>query len=84
MDKLLPIGSVVLLKGGEKRLMIYGRKQLDSETQNQWDYVACLYPEGNIDASHTYLFNRDQIEKVYFIGFQDIEEIEFNKFLQEI
>lgn len=83
MDKLLPIGSVVLLKGGKKRIMIYGRKQQDSETKKIWDYVACLYPEGNIDPSKSYLFNHEQIDTVFFIGFQDLEEIEFNKFLQE-
>ena len=29
---LLPIGSIVLLKDGVKKVMIYGRKQLDTET----------------------------------------------------
>nr|WP_079708913.1 DUF4176 domain-containing protein [Paraliobacillus ryukyuensis] len=28
METLLPNGTIVLLKGGNKRLMIYGRKQL--------------------------------------------------------
>ena len=55
MDKYLPIGSVVLLKEGEKRLMIYGVKQKESGTDKIWDYVACLFPEGNIDLKHTYL-----------------------------
>ena len=32
MDKYLPIGSVVLLKNGTKRVMIYGRKQIHIET----------------------------------------------------
>ena len=28
METLLPNGSIILLKGGNKRLLIYGRKQL--------------------------------------------------------
>ncbi|WP_226087963.1 DUF4176 domain-containing protein [Mesobacillus sp. S13] len=77
MDKYLPIGSVVLLNGGSKRIMIYGRKQKELNSDKVWDYIACLYPEGNLNEEYMYLFNHDQIEKVFFIGFQDEEEIEF-------
>ncbi|MEW8970601.1 MAG: DUF4176 domain-containing protein [Mesobacillus sp.] len=79
MDKYLPIGSVVLLNGGSKRIMIYGRKQKELNSDKVWDYIACLYPEGNLNEEYMYLFNHDQIEKVFFIGFQDEEEIEFAK-----
>ena len=47
MKNYLPIGSVVLLNEGNKKLMIYGRRQLDS-SRKLFDYIACLYPEGNI------------------------------------
>ncbi|MBO0958730.1 DUF4176 domain-containing protein [Neobacillus sp. MM2021_6] len=79
MDKYLPIGSVVLLEGGTKRVMIYGRKQQELNTNKIWDYIACLYPEGNINEQYMYLFNHDQIDKIYFIGYQDEEEFEFVK-----
>jgi len=79
MHKYLPIGSIVVLKNADKKLMIYGRKQKDTGNGNIRDYVGCVYPEGNIDLKHTYLFNHDQIGKVFFIGFQDLEELEFNK-----
>jgi hypothetical protein len=77
MDKYLPIGSVVLLKGGRKRIMVYGRQQKEINSNKIWDYIACLYPEGNLNEEYMYLFNHDQIEKVFFIGFQDEEELEF-------
>ena len=32
MEKYLPIGTVVLLEGGNKRLMIIGYKAIDNET----------------------------------------------------
>ena len=77
MDKYLPIGSVVLLKNGTKRVMIYGRKQIHIETGKEWDYLACLYPEGNINEDFMYLFNHDQIDKVYYLGYRDDEEVKF-------
>ena len=52
MKKYKPLGSVVLLKNGTKRVMIYGRKQILASTGELFDYVACLYPEGNI---HSFL-----------------------------
>ena len=82
MNSLLPLGSVVLLKEGKKRVMIYGRKQIQVATMNMYDYIACLYPEGNINGDYTYLFNHESIAKVYFIGFQDEEELEFHEKLK--
>ena len=76
---LLPIGSVVLLKEGEKRLMICGRIQANSEDDTIYDYSACFYPEGIIDPSSMYFFNADAIERVFFIGFQDAEEFQYSE-----
>lgn len=76
-EKYLPIGSVVRLKDGKKRLMIYGRRQLDFNTRTEYDYAACLYPEGNIEEENCFLFNNDGIEQIYFLGFQDNEEKAF-------
>ena len=73
----LPIGSVVRLKNGQKRIMIYGRRQLQVGTDKEWDYIACLYPEGNLNEDNCFLFNHDQIEQVYFLGLQDVEEFTF-------
>lgn len=74
---LLPIGSVVLLKGGEKRIMITSRIITRAGADDIYDYAACYYPEGLIDPKDMIFFNRDAIDTVYFIGFQDIEELEF-------
>jgi len=83
MDKYLPIGTVVLLHEGEKTIMIYGRMQHHGETNTVYDYVACLYPEGNIDNEYTYLFNHDQIREVVFLGYINEEEAEFLTLLEE-
>ena len=78
MEKYLPIGTVVLLKNGSNRVMIYGRKQIHVETGQEWDYLACLYPEGNINEEFMYLFNHDQIDKVFYLGYKDEEELKFS------
>lgn len=76
---LLPIGSVVLLKGGDKKIMICGRIQAKEGENTIYDYSACYYPEGIVDPSSMFFFNRDVIDTVYFIGFQDKDELNFRK-----
>lgn len=76
---LLPIGSVVLLKGGDKRIMICGRIQAKEGKNTIYDYSACYYPEGIVDPTSMFFFNRDAIDTVYFVGFQDKEELNFRK-----
>jgi len=83
MQKLLSIGTIVLLKNGQKRLMIYGRLQSDANTGQMFDYVGCLYPEGNISHEYTYLFNQGDIENIYFEGFVDEEEEKFQDVIQD-
>ena len=75
--KLLPIGSVVLLTGGEKRLMITGRVQTRVGDTRVYDYSGCLYPEGVSVPSATYFFDHDAIDHLFFVGFQDEEELMF-------
>jgi len=74
---LLPIGSVVLLKGGNKRIMICGRIQVKTGANIIYDYSACYFPEGIVSPSSMFFFNRDAIDQVYFVGFQDKEELDF-------
>lgn len=84
-EKFLPVGSVVLLEGATKRLMITGFCTMDAENQSViYDYCGCLYPEGLISSEETALFNHDQIEKVYHVGFSDEEEVTFKQKLNEL
>ncbi|MDR1639972.1 MAG: DUF4176 domain-containing protein [Clostridiales bacterium] len=78
MKEYLPIGSVVRLKGGVKNVMIYGRKQTTG-LGSECDYLACLYPEGNLNEDYTYLFNHDKIEEIVFRGYSGPEEMEWQK-----
>ena len=83
-EKFLPIGSVVKLKNGQKRLMITGFLQMEQDENGQkniWDYSGCLYPEGMLESGKSLLFNHNQIDKIYHFGYSDNEEKEFKKIL---
>ena len=68
---LLPIGSVVLLKGGEKRLMICGRIQTRAGSDKVYDYSACLYPEGITGPAGMYFFDREAVETLGEVEVRD-------------
>ena len=85
MKQYLPIGSVVLLKNGKKRVMIYGRRQRRVvDVDKEYDYLACLYPEGNIDEDYMYLFDEDSIDEVVFRGYSDAEAEAFVQALNAV
>lgn len=85
-EGLLPIGTVVLLKNSTKRVMIIGvlQKQATGDKAKIWDYSACVFPEGFMGPDQTYLFDAEQIAKVYSIGYQDEEQLEFKAKIDSI
>lgn len=84
MKDLLPIGSVVTLKEGKKKLMIIGRIQENEKTKKLHDYAGCQWPEGYKDKDHCYAFNHEDIDCLYYIGLQDIEEFNYRFELDDI
>ena len=70
MKKFLPIGSVVLLKESQKRIMIVGVKQKQANSDKVWDYSACLYPEGILDPEKLFLFDTEQMSVCILLGFR--------------
>ena len=76
--RLLPIGSVVLLKGGTKEAMITGYCAVTEEKPDvMFDYRACPYPEGIMISEGTALFNHDDIEEVLHTGWENDEYTNF-------
>lgn len=76
--KYLPIGSVIMLKGGSKRIMITGFCSISGEdSEKVYDYSGCLYPEGYLSSTQVCLFDHSQIEKIYCLGYKDDEQKEF-------
>ncbi len=75
---LLPIGSVVLIGDSKKRVMIVGVCQKD-KNQRLWDYTGVIFPEGYLDPEKMFLFNNNQISRVFALGYQDEEQLAFKQ-----
>lgn len=85
VEKFLPLGTVVLLKTGKKKLMITGYCCTGKEAEGKvFDYSGCLYPEGIIKSDQALMFNHDQIDKVYHVGYVDEESQKFGELLKKI
>ncbi len=84
-EKYLPIGTVVLLKGAKKRIMITGFCVVAPDVEGKmFDYCGCIYPEGYLNSTQNCLFNHQQIDKVYHVGLVDEEENKFKAQLKQI
>lgn len=88
-NKYLPIGTVVLLKNAKKKIMITGFAVKGKETGDKvYDYIGCLYPEGMVSSDKNLLFDHNQIDKIYYIGFVSEEEkvfkTKFNKLISDL
>lgn len=83
-EKYLPVGTVVLLKNGKKRVMITGFCVTPQGKDEAYDYSGCLYPEGFLSSNQNCLFNHSQIEKVFHMGLIDEEEIKFKEQLKSL
>lgn len=77
MEKVdfLPLGSVVRVKNGLKKIMIIARglaTKIDNQIQF-FDYGACLYPEG-LTGDNIIYFNHKDIESVFMSGYSDEDD----------
>lgn len=78
-SKYLPIGSIVLLKTANKKIMITGYFVVSKEEPNTvYDYSGCMYPEGYVSFNEICLFNHNQIDKLYYIGYRNRDQQSFN------
>ena len=84
-EKYLPVGTVVLLQNGTKRVMINGFCTMDANNPSRiFDYSGVLFPEGSLSSDQTLLFDHSQIVRVDHMGLQDDEEKTFKVKLKEI
>ncbi len=86
-SKYLPIGTVVLLKNGNKKVMITSYLVFstgnNSEEKKMYDYGSCTFPEGIIDSNYAVGFNHDDIEKIIHLGLIDDDQKQFNELLNQ-
>ena len=79
-DKYLTLGSVVMLKGGKKAVMVIGYFPIPKDDQSKmYDYMACLFPEGVLDTDKNIVFNNDDVDQVIFRGLDNEESSTFTE-----
>lgn len=83
-DKVLPVGTVVLLKDANKRLMIIGYQRMKELGGKIYDYCGCVYPEGFTGPDAAAIFDHEQIDRIIAMGFQNPAQAEFSEKLKEI
>ena len=70
-EDLLPVGSVIEVKDGEKELVIIGRLASNAKLGGRiFDYVGALYPEGYMENGYLYYFDQKSVKKVVFKGYE--------------
>ena len=91
-ERFLPIGTVVMLNGGKKEVMItsYCIFPTNVEIKNgekvkaerkMYEYGGCIYPEGILDSNVACAFNHDQIAEVLHIGYETEKQSQLSQIL---
>ena len=78
-NNLIPIGSIVSLYKNNTKLMIVGYLQKTKEDDKVWDYAAVIYPNGFVSPNRMIVFDHIQVERTYYVGYMNLENIEFLK-----
>ena len=86
MEKIdyIPLGSVVYLKGGIKKILVVARaiNVANDGRQLFFDYGGVFYPEG-ITGDEMAYFNHDDISSVFFRGCDDEENKGMNEAINQ-
>ena len=73
MKDLLPVGSIVLLKGGVKKTVIIGVLQVSEENpEEMYDYIGVPYPEGYLGEDNA--FNRKTLMMLFSVDMKILKE----------
>ena len=74
MINYVPLGSIVLLKGGAQKLLVISRA-INVKHEGKtffFEYGGVPYPDGLISDQMAY-FNHENISKVVFEGYKDVD-----------
>ena len=78
MNEVLPIGSIIYLKEGQQKLMIWSRG-CQWEQDNElvfFGHSGAADPVG-LNPEQIFYFNQEDIDKVVFHGYTDLDEERF-------
>ncbi len=82
MNTILPIGSVVMIRQSDRRIMIVGRNQRDKKTGVLFDYIACYFPEGVQESTKVLHFNSEDIFLTFSLGYTNENELRMRRELE--
>ena len=74
-ERLLPLGTILILEGGVKKVMIVARgvaTRIEGEVK-YFDYGGCLYPEGIVGDQLLY-FNEEDSSHIIAKGYHDQDD----------
>ena len=79
LERYLPLGSIVVLNGSVKKMMITARGLMApvGEENKVFDYGGIFYPEGVMGDKMAF-FNQKYIYKVVFQGYSDADDDAMN------
>ncbi|MDD6327667.1 MAG: DUF4176 domain-containing protein [Eubacteriales bacterium] len=78
MKTLLPLGTVVSIKGVDHRVMVLGYARFkEGDTSHVYDYIGCYFPEGFVGGDKTMIFDHSMIESLYYLGYNNEESAQF-------
>ena len=77
-DKLLPIGTIVQLNGGTKKVMINGYYSKTDKSNKIYTYNGCIFPEGFMDNIFC-LFDKSDIKEIVYLGYESKELDEYRE-----
>jgi hypothetical protein len=82
-ERFLPIGTVVLLQGASKKVMITGFASVSPDTgEKVFDYSGCIFPEGFYSYNEVCVFDHSQIQEIFHMGLVNDEEKNFKEELK--
>lgn len=83
-EKYLPLGSVILVTGSVKKILLIGRGAVSTqEGQTRYfDYVGVTYPEGLVGDTILYI-NHEDIAELIFRGYEDEDDKRMQDNLKE-
>ena len=81
MNSFLPVGSVISLKNNNRKYIVLGYFPITAE-EKIYDYLCFNYPNGLKDKEIKYVED-DEIDIVYFIGYQSKYNDKLLDFLKE-
>ena len=85
MTDFLSIGSVFMQKTENSfPLMVVGYYPVHPDTEEMFDYLVVLYPQGVLNYNSLLMINHSEIGKVLYEGFKDDDTEKLKKYLNMI